>query len=71
MNHDIILSVLPSSKDDAKSLKEIAREMGLDITAYVDWIRVERRLSSSEGFSEMGLGGFGAEAERRRPQVLV
>jgi len=21
--------------------------MGLDITAYVDWIRVERRLSSS------------------------
>ena len=35
------------SKDDAKSLKEIAKEMGLDITAYVDWIRVERRLSSS------------------------
>ena len=47
MNHDIILAVLPSSKDDAKSLKEIAKEMGLDITAYVDWIRVERRLSSS------------------------
>ena len=34
-------------KDDAKSLKEIANKMGLDITAYVDWIRVERRLSSS------------------------
>ena len=32
MNHDIILAVLPSSKDDAKSLKEIAKEMGLDIT---------------------------------------
>ena len=47
MNQDTILAVLPSSKDDAKSLKEIANEMGLDITAYVDWIRAERRLSSS------------------------
>jgi hypothetical protein len=47
MNHDTILAVLPSSKDDAKSLKEIAIEMGLDITTYVNWIRAERRLSSS------------------------
>ena len=47
MNQEAILAVLPDSKDDAKSLKEIAKEMGLDITAYVDWIRVERRLSSS------------------------
>ena len=47
MNHDIILAVLPDSKDDAKSLKEIANEMGLDISRYVDWIRAERRLSSS------------------------
>jgi len=47
MNQDAVLAVLPDSKDDAKSLKEIAKEMGLDITAYVDWIRVERRLSSS------------------------
>jgi predicted transcriptional regulator len=38
---------LTDSKDDAKSLKEIANKMGPDITAYVDWIRVERRLSSS------------------------
>ena len=47
MNQEAVLAVLPDSKDDAKSLKEIAKEMGLDITAYVDWIRVERRLSSS------------------------
>ena len=47
MNQDTILAVLPDSKDDAKSLKEIAIEMGLDITSYVNWIRVERRLSSS------------------------
>ena len=47
MNHDTILAVLPDNKDDAKSLKEIANEMNLDITSYVDWVRVERRLSSS------------------------
>jgi predicted transcriptional regulator len=47
VNQEAILAVLPDSKDDAKSLKEIAKEMGLEITAYVDWIRVERRLSSS------------------------
>ena len=47
MNHDTILAVLPDSKDDAKSLKEIANEMGLPINSYIDWIRVERRLSSS------------------------
>jgi len=47
VNQEAILAVLPDSKDDAKSLKEIAKEMGLEITAYVDWIRVEGRLSSS------------------------
>ena len=52
MNREAILAVLPHSKDDAKSLKEIAKEMDLDITAYVDWIRAERRLSSSLGALE-------------------
>jgi hypothetical protein len=47
MNQDAILAVLCDSRDDAKSLKEIAQEMGLDISTYVDWVRVERRLSSS------------------------
>ena len=47
MNQEAVLAVLPSSKDDAKSLKEIASEMGLDISRYVDWIRAERRLSRS------------------------
>jgi len=35
MNQEAILAVLPDSKDDATSLKEIANEMGLDITTYV------------------------------------
>jgi hypothetical protein len=47
VNQDAILAVLCDSRDDAKSLKEIAMEMGLDISTYVDWVRVERRLSSS------------------------
>ena len=39
--------VLPESRDDAKSLREIARDMELEMASYADWIRVERRLSSS------------------------
>jgi predicted transcriptional regulator len=47
MNQEAILAVLPDSKDDAKSLKEIAQSLGLEMNSYVDWIRIERRLSSS------------------------
>jgi len=47
MNHDTILAVLPDSKDDALSLKEIARALGLEMNSYVDWVRAERRLASS------------------------
>ncbi|MFB3766173.1 MAG: hypothetical protein ACE14P_13135 [Methanotrichaceae archaeon] len=39
--------MLPSNKEEAKSLKEIAQAIGLDITSYVDWIRAERKLASS------------------------
>ena len=63
MNHDTILAVLPDSKDDTKSLKEIANEMGLPINSYIDWIRVERRLSSSlRALARWGL----VELERRQ-----
>jgi len=47
MNHEAILAVLPDSKDDALSLKEIAQALGLEMNSYVDWIRAERRLASS------------------------
>ena len=47
MNSEAVLAVLPNNKEDAKSLKEIAQAIGLDITSYVDWIRAERRLASS------------------------
>ncbi len=72
MNQEAILAVLPSSKDDAKSLKEIANEMGLDITARcrLDPSR-EAAVKLSEGFGEMRLCGPGAQAERRGPAVLA
>jgi len=66
MNQEAILAVLPDSKDDAKSLKEIASEIGLDITAYVDWIRVERRLSSS--LRALARWGFVALKRRQRDE---
>jgi hypothetical protein len=47
MNHEAILAVLPECKEDAKSLKDIAQAMGLEISSYIDWIRIEKRLSSS------------------------
>jgi predicted transcriptional regulator len=64
MNHDTILAVLPESKDDAKSLKEIAIEMGLDINRYVDWIRAERRLTRS--LRALTRWGFVAQERRHR-----
>ena len=66
MNQEAILAMLPHSKDDAKSLKEIANEMGRDINSYVDWIRVERRLSSS--LRTLARWGFLALERRQREE---
>ena len=46
MNQETILAAL-SASEEAKSLKEIAQAMSLDISSYINWIRIERRLSSS------------------------
>jgi hypothetical protein len=45
MNHEAVLAVLPSDESDAKSLKEIAKALGIDITRYADWIRASRNLA--------------------------
>jgi hypothetical protein len=49
MNHDDVLAVLPDSRGEAKSIKEIAQAMGLEISSYVDWVRAERRLVRALG----------------------
>jgi len=47
MNHEAVLAVLSNSKEEAKSIKEIALAMDLEITSHIDWIRVEQRLARS------------------------
>jgi hypothetical protein len=49
MNHEAVLAVLPDSREDAKSIKEIAQAMDLEISSYVDWMRTERRLVRTLG----------------------
>jgi hypothetical protein len=45
MDPEAVLAVLPHSKEEAKSLKEIAREMDLKISSHNDWIRTQRTLA--------------------------
>ncbi|MGA9098395.1 MAG: hypothetical protein WB392_05630 [Methanotrichaceae archaeon] len=45
MNPEAVLSVLPDSKEDALSMKEIARLMDLDISSYTSMARTKRQLS--------------------------
>jgi hypothetical protein len=49
MNHEEVLAVLSDSREDAKSIKEIAQAMGLEISSYIDWVRAERRLVRALG----------------------
>jgi len=44
VNQQEVLLALPDSQKGAKSMKEIAIEMGFDISSYTKWIRVERNL---------------------------
>ena len=45
MNHEAVLAILPDSESEAKSLKEIAEALGIDITRYADRIRISRNLA--------------------------
>jgi hypothetical protein len=45
MNYEPLLAVLPDNKEDAKSMKEIAQAMGLDISSHASWIREQRTLA--------------------------
>jgi hypothetical protein len=43
MNHEEVSTVLPDSREEARSMKEIAKSMWLEIFSYVDWVMAERR----------------------------
>ena len=45
MSHEAVLAALPNSKEEARSLKDIAEAIGLEISTYTDWIRAERSLA--------------------------
>ncbi len=45
MNYEMVLAVLPDSKDDAKSMREIAQAMDLAIFTHTDWLRTQRTLA--------------------------
>jgi hypothetical protein len=45
MNTDAVLAVLPDSKEEAKSLREIAIAIGLDISLRTNRIRTEQKLA--------------------------
>lgn len=47
MNHKTVLAALSYCKEDAKSMREIAEIMDLEMTSYIDWIRAERGLARS------------------------
>jgi len=46
MNQEEIMAVLSHSEECAKSLREIAQEIGLDTSSHAGWIKAERGLSS-------------------------
>ena len=45
MNHGMVLAALPNREEEAKSMKEIAQAIGLEISTHSNWIRAERRLA--------------------------
>jgi hypothetical protein len=45
MNQMAILTVLPSQKENAKSIMDIAHDLGLETCTYRDRMRVERDIS--------------------------
>jgi predicted transcriptional regulator len=47
MSHEVVLAALPNNKEEARSLKEIAEAIGLEISTHADWVRAERRLTKS------------------------
>lgn len=46
MNQEEIMAVLSLCEEEAKSLRDIAQEMGLEISSHAGWIKAERGLSS-------------------------
>ncbi len=49
MNQEKVLAVLPDSKEEAVSVREIAQAMGIEITSYMDWVRTRAAVVGALG----------------------
>ena len=57
MSHEVVLAALPNTKEEARSLKDIAQSIGLEIATHADWIRAEKEAGEIiEIFDKMGMG---------------
>jgi predicted transcriptional regulator len=45
LNQDAIMAALPALSEEARSIREIAQAMGLEISTRNDWIKIERSLT--------------------------
>lgn len=66
MNQQSILPFLPSCKDNAISIRELACDMGLETSSYANWIRAERSLS--RGLNKLIKWGWVARDRRQRTE---
>ena len=72
MIHESVLAALPNSESEAKSLKQIAEALGLEISNHADWIRAERSLARVlRILDQMGLGNSRPRVEIGWSQALA
>jgi predicted transcriptional regulator len=66
LNQEDVLAVLPDSKEEAKSIKEIAQAMGIEITTHMDWVRT--RAAVVRALGALVKWGWVACDERQREE---
>jgi hypothetical protein len=66
LNQEKVLAVLPDSKEEAVSVREIAQAMGIEITSYMDWVRT--RAAVVRALGALVRWGWVACDERQREE---
>ena len=49
MKQEEVLAVLPDSKEEAVSIREIAQAMGIEIATHMDWVRTRAAMVRALG----------------------
>ena len=66
MKQEEVLAVLPNSKEDAVSIREIAQAMGIEIATHMDWVRT--RVAMVRTLGALIRWGWVACDERQREE---